>query len=137
MGRLDVDSPLTNIPLKETIIICTNFIYKNVDVIEGIKKSEFENFISLAIQELHFMYTNIHYKQKHGVIMGYPLGLTMTSVFLLFYEWKWLGQCSSEFKPVFYRRYVDDVFVLFESAAHLSKSCAYFNTCHLGSKNGP
>ena len=61
----------------------------------------------------------------------------MTSVFLLFYEWKWLEQCSSEFKPIFYRRYVDDIFVLFESVVHLSKSYAYFNTCHLGSRNGP
>ena len=70
MGSLDVDSSLTNIPLKETIIIYTNLLYKNVDVIEDIKKSVFENFISLATQELQFMYTNIHYKQKDGVVMG-------------------------------------------------------------------
>ena len=30
----------------------------------------------------------------------------------------------------FYKRYVDDIFVLFESAEHLSKFCHYFNTCH-------
>ena len=35
-----------------------------------------------------------------------------------------------EFKPVFYRRYVDDIFVLFESTEHLSKFYNYFNTCH-------
>ena len=33
-------------------------------------------------------------------------------------------------KPVFYRKYVDDIFVLFESAKHPSKFCDYFNTCH-------
>ena len=43
---------------------------------------------------------------------------------------KWLGQCPNELIPVFYRRYVDDIFVLFESAEHLSKFQAYLNTCH-------
>ena len=52
MGSLDVDSLFTNIPLKETTSICANFLYNNIDVIEGINKSEFEN-LSLANQELY------------------------------------------------------------------------------------
>ena len=35
MGSLDVDSLFTNIPLEETINICTNLIYDNLDFIEG------------------------------------------------------------------------------------------------------
>ena len=61
--------------------------------------------------------------------MGSPLGPTMANV-LSFYEVKWLEQCPNEFQPVFYRRYVDDIFVLFKSAEHLSKFRDYFNTCH-------
>ena len=130
MGSLDVDSVFTNISLKETISICTSLIYKNVDVIEGINKSAFENLLSLATQESYFMFNDILYKQKDGVAMGSPLGPTMANVFLSFYEIKWLEQCPNEFKPVFYRRYVDDIFVLFESAEHLSKFHAYLNTSH-------
>ena len=48
MGNLDVNSFFTNIPLKETINFCTKLLYNNVDVMEGIKKSEFENPLSLA-----------------------------------------------------------------------------------------
>ena len=129
MGSLDIDSLFTNIPLKETINICTNLLYKNVDVVEGIK-SEFQNLLSLSTQESYFMFNDILYKQKDGVAMGSPLGPTMANVFLSFYEMKWLEQCPNEFKPVFYRRYVDDIFVLFESAEHLSKFHAYLNTCH-------
>ena len=62
--------------------------------------------------------------------MGSPLGPTMANSFLSSYEMKWLEQCPNEFKLVFYRRYVDDIFVLFESAEHLSKFHAYLNTCH-------
>ena len=70
MGSLNVDSLFTSMPLKETINICTNLLYNNVDVIEGTNKSEFENLPSLATQELHFMFNNIFYKQKDGVAMG-------------------------------------------------------------------
>ena len=48
--------------------------------------------------------------------IGSPLEATMANVFLSFYEMKLLGQCPDDFKPVFYRRCIDDVFVLFESA---------------------
>ena len=54
----------------------------------------------------------------------------MTNVFLLFYEMKWLEQCPNKFKPLFYRRYVDNIFILFESAEDLAKCHAYLNTCH-------
>ena len=130
MGSLDVDSLFTNIPLEETINICTNLLYNNEDVIEGINKSEFKNLLSLATQESYLIFNDVLYKQKDGVAMGSPLGPTMANVFLSFYEVKWLEQCPKEFKPAFYRRYVDDIFVLFESAEHLSKFRDYFNTRH-------
>ena len=41
MGSLDVDSLFTNIPLDETIDICTKTVYGEQDVIEGINKNEF------------------------------------------------------------------------------------------------
>ena len=83
-----------------------------MDIIEGISKSEFENLLSLATQESYFMFNDVLYNQKDNVAMGSPLGPTMVNVFLSFYEMKWLEQCRNEFKPVFYRRYVDDIFVL-------------------------
>ena len=53
----------------------------------------------------------------------------MANVFLSFYKIRWLEQCPKEFKPVFYRKYVDEIFVLFKSAEHLSKFRNSFNTC--------
>ena len=66
MGSLDVDSLFTNIPLEETINICTNLLYNNEDVIEGINKSEFKNLLSLATQESYFIFNDVLYKQKRG-----------------------------------------------------------------------
>ena len=91
-------------PLEETVNICTNLLYNNEDIIEGINKSEFKNLLSLATQESYFIFNDVLYKQKDGVAMGSPLGPTMVNVFLSLYEIKWLEQCPKEFKPVFYRR---------------------------------
>ena len=41
LGSLDVDSLLSNIPLEETINVCTNLLYNNDDVIERINKPNF------------------------------------------------------------------------------------------------
>ena len=54
--------------------------------------------------------------------MGSPLGPTLANAFLCFYEKKKNDLKNAlEFKPVFYRRYVDDIFVLFKSTDHLVK----------------
>ena len=53
--------------------------------------------------------------------MRLPLGRTVANVFLSFYEMKCLEQCLKEFRVVFYRRYVDDIFVLFQSAEYILK----------------
>ena len=73
------------------------------------------------------MFNNILYKQKDGVALRSPLGQQLEIFFLLFYELKWLEQCPSELKPVFCRRFVDDMFVLFKSGKYFSKFHAYLN----------
>ena len=67
MGSLDTDSLFTNIPLEETIEICTNNLFKNSDVVHGLKKSEFKDLLSLATKESYFIFNNILYKQIDGI----------------------------------------------------------------------
>ena len=57
--------------------------------------------------------------------MGSPLGLTLASVFLCYHEKIWLQNWPSQFKPVIYRRYVDDTFLLFRSKHHIEKFLYY------------
>ena len=37
----------------------------------------------------------------------------------LYFEKDWLQNCPSDFKPYYYRRYVDNIFVLLTSPEHL------------------
>ena len=86
VGSLDVDLLFTNIPLNETIHICTNTIYSEQDVTQGINKEEFRNLLSLATKKSDFNFNEVLCKQKDGVAMGFPLGPNLDNVFLCFYE---------------------------------------------------
>ena len=62
--------------------------------------------------------------------MGSPLGPTLANVFLSYHEKIQLQNCPSEFKPVIYRTYVDDTFLLFRSKYHIEKFRKYLNCQH-------
>lgn len=62
--------------------------------------------------------------------MGSPLGPTLVNVFLCFHERKWIEDCPNAFKPLWYQRYVDDIFLLFSSVNHLVSFKDYLNTKH-------
>ena len=62
--------------------------------------------------------------------MGSPLGPTLANIFLGFHEQIWLDSCPIDYKPVYYARYVDDIFVLFRHAEHLNEFKLYLNKQH-------
>ena len=59
------------------------------------------------------------YKQGDGVTTGSSLGPTLANAFLVHFERNWLQNCPPDIKTYYYRRYVDDIFVLFTSPQHL------------------
>ena len=54
----------------------------------------------------------------------------MRFAFLCFHKQIWLNDCPEDFKPVYYRRYVDDLFALFCSPDYLDKFTDYLNSKH-------
>ena len=102
-------------PLEETINIFCDTLFKETDIYEGYLKSEFKTLLFLASKETYFFFNEVLYKQKYEVAMGSPLCPTLANTFLLHYGKFWLQRCPQEIKPLFYTRYVDDIFVLFES----------------------
>ena len=63
--------------------------------------------------------------------MGSSLGLTLANAFLVYHGKNWLKHSPLEYRPLYYRRYDDDIFVLFNSAEHLKRFHSYLNPCHL------
>ena len=130
MASLDVESIFTNIPLKETINNCVSDLY-NKNLYNG-KLNKFDLFklLETATSESSFIFDFLLYKQIDGPAMGSSLGPTLANAFLSHYEKEWLDNYPSYFKPIVYRRCVDDSFVLFSFKEHLQPFVDYKNKQH-------
>ena len=66
--------------------------------------------------------------------MAFPLGslvgLTLVNVFMCHFENICLENCHVHFKPIVYRRFVDDTFLLFRTKNHVEKFKNCFNKLH-------
>ena len=62
--------------------------------------------------------------------MGSPLGPHLANIFLCHYEEIWLSACPRQFKPVYYKRYVDDIFCLFDNERQANQFQKFLNSRH-------
>jgi len=74
----------------------------------------------LSVEDSIFMFNNQLYSQTDGVPMGSPLDPTLANAFLFYHESKWIADCPSHFIPLLYKRYVDDIFLLFNDVSHVN-----------------
>ena len=62
--------------------------------------------------------------------MGSPLGPILANAFLYHFEKQWLSECPPDIFPKVFKRYVDDIFVMFLWQLHLKDLANYINTTH-------
>ena len=105
-------------------------MYNDDENTPEILKDVFRNLLNVATKESFFMFDNKFYKQIDGVARGSPLGPALTNSFMCSFENKWLKDCPHSSRPVFYRRYVDDIFVLFSSLDQPEKFKKYLSSKH-------
>jgi len=130
MVSFDIVSLFTNIPLKETIDICMNNLFQTVETVQGFSKENLRKMLELSVQDCHFIFNNQLFIQRDGVAMGSPLGPTLANAFLCYYEHIWLSNCPIPFKPLYYRRFVDDTFLIFKAQEHVQEFLSYLNSQH-------
>ena len=102
----------------------------NSDEIALYNKATFRKLLELATLDSYFLFNEELYHQVDGVAMGSPLGPTLANVFMSHMEKKWLQTCPDNFKPVLYKRYVDDTFLIFKSDAHVDLFLNFLNSQH-------
>ena len=130
MASFDVKSFFTNIHLQETIELCVDLLFNDKPNMDGFTKNDFRELLTIPMSESLVLFNSEYYKQIDGVAIGSSLGPTFANTFLSYHEQIWLKNCHCEFKPVIYKRYVDDSFLLFRSKDHIEKFRCYLNCQH-------
>ena len=130
MASFDVMSLFTNIPLTETLNLCVPNLYRNQTHVGNLTQSSFYSLLKITMFESFFIFDGKFYEQCDGVAMGSPLGPTLANVFMCHFENIWLENCPAHFKPIVYRRFVDDTFLLVQTKDHVEKFKNYLNKQH-------
>ena len=82
----DICSLFTNVPLAETIEICTKTLYDGHLPTPVIPKYVFIELMKTATTSVEFSFNKIMYRQINGVGMGSPLGPALENIFVGYYE---------------------------------------------------
>ena len=127
MVSYDVTSLFTNIPLNETIDLAIDLIFQDNPGIK-ISRGDLKELFRFATCQSHFLFDGNFYDQIDGVAMGSPLGPVLANLFMAIKEKEWLNNCDSP--PLFYRRYVDDIFCLVKDENEANSFLSYLNARH-------
>ena len=130
MASFDVKLLFTNIPLTEMLNLSVRNLYRNQTHVDNLTQSSFYSLLKITMFESFFIFDGKFYEQCDGVAMDSLLGTKLANVFMCHFESIWLENCSAHFKPMVYRRFVDDTFLLFRTKDHVEKFKNYLNKQH-------
>ena len=102
----DMELLFTNIPINETIDYILDQIYNKKKLKPICSKLIFKRLLLKLATEVTFTINNNFFKQTDVCTMGGPLSLTFSDIFMVKME----NYIVIPMKPIFYRRYVDDIY---------------------------
>ena len=112
----DVVSLFTNVPLKRTVNVILDRIYKDKVIETKLKKSTLKKLILDCCTKTTFSFNNKLYDQIDGVCMGSSLGPVLANIIMTELEKKILPSLLDSGSIRSYIRYVDDTLVLIKES---------------------
>ena len=98
--------------------------------LKAFKKNCSRESLIFSAKDNLFLFNEKIYKQVDGPPMGGCVSLTLAELVMGHYETIRPKNCPLEFKPVLYKRNVDNSFVLFKSASHIELFLSPLNSQH-------
>ena len=131
MCSFDIQSLYTNVPVIETMNIIIDKLFTTANsLFNGFNIKQFRNILDICFRNSYFKFGNSVYQQLDGLSMGGPVSPVAANIFLNHFETTVLTECPTYFKPVFYRRYLDDTFLLFNNADAAQQFFTFINNKH-------
>ena len=124
----DVTSLFTNIPLEETINLTINLLFEAKPDL-NISRKDLQKLFQFATSQTNFLFNGNMYDQVDGVAMGLPLAPILANIFMGYHEKEWIRNYNYGGLH-YYKRYVNDIFAVFETKDHALSFYNYINRQH-------
>ena len=124
---LDVTALFTNVPLE---FVLDNLIEASTSGLftPPIPIQQFCQLIRVCVGSTIFVFEGDVYKQKFGVAMGSPLSPILANLCMEFIEKRFIKTLPNDIRPLFWVRYVDDIFIIYQhSEEKLTEFLEYVN----------
>ena len=121
LASLDVESLFTNVPVRDTINIICDCIYRNQNLPPlPIPEHVLRELLETCTTGCPFEYADgTLYAQVDGVSMGSPLGVSFANFYMTHLE-NTVFENQPQLKPQVYCRYIDDCFLIVNSESDLA-----------------
>ena len=108
----DVVSLFTNVPLKRTLNLILDHVYKDKQIETTMKRSTLKKLILDTCTKTAFSFNDQLYEQTDGVSMGGSLGPLLANIIMVELESKVIRPLINDGTIKFYTRFVDDTLLL-------------------------
>jgi hypothetical protein len=110
----DVSSMYTNIPTNTTTYqSLSNFISSKLSL-TPCEKTLLEQTFRFIMANNYFEFNGSYYKQVNGIAMGTACAPAFANLFMYLAERKFFDDNASQTLPIYYGRYIDDIFMIFK-----------------------
>ena len=103
----------TNVPLGETTEVCLELLYYKAARVHNLEKGQLRKRLNFAVKENHFLFNGKLFDQVDGVAMSHLEQLAIKN---------FTGNL-----PLMYKRYVDDIFVIFNCSDDMENYFKWLN----------
>ncbi|CAF1113579.1 unnamed protein product, partial [Brachionus calyciflorus] len=127
----DFESLYTNMGLVLALKIVTEFMQDKLES-EHITIRGFNEILKIVLFNNYFKFFDYFFKQIKGIAMGTKCGPALANIFVNFFEEKFLLL----HKPLYYKRYIDDIFIITKCDFDISILSNFFDTLKLNIVGG-
>jgi len=112
MITLDIKDLCVKLP-KQGIIQATA-IWMDRNKVGTDTKEQIIQLLNVIIEQNYFQYNNQYFKPEKGIAMGSPVSGTLAEIYLRLIEERYIKHWIEDQNIVYYKRYVDDIFIIFD-----------------------
>ena len=132
---LDVTSLYTNIPINEAKIAAAKALYTLRGPSNTPTNQQLLLLLDLILKLNIFTFSTgteiLYYLQTIGIAMGTKAAVAIANIFMHFFEDKYIFQNQNLLKPLLYKRFIDDIFMIWtHTRLELDNFIQYLNQVH-------